>query len=264
MFTIDINPVLVSLGPFEIRYYGLVFVLGFLIVLVVLQRATKKNRIDMSKDQTYDLVFYLMIGVLIGARIFHIVFWDLDYYMKNLIKIFYIWEGGLSVHGGLLGGILSVYLFTKKHKLNFWKIADLLIIPAILMLAFGRIANFINQEILGTITNVSWCVKFLGADPLYCRHPVQLYAALGRFSLFFFLLTLKDKYKDGFVFWNFIFLLSIGRFILDFIREDIRYMGLSAGQWLSILMILFGGYVLFRFYREDLKYSFWFKKKEEN
>ena len=256
MITLNLDPFLLQLGSLQIRYYGLVFVLGFVVALFVLQRSIKKGYLLLSKEKEYDLVFYLLVGIIIGARIFHILFWNLEYYLADPLKILFIWQGGLSFHGGLLGAVFSLYIFTRKHHIPFWRTADILTLPAIFVLALGRVANFINQEILGTITQVPWCVKFLRADPLNCRHPIQLYAALGRFFTFFVLLQFNKKHKDGFIFWMFLFLIGVGRLFLDFLREDLRYLGLSAGQWFSILLILFGGYVLFRFYKDDLRYTF--------
>ena len=255
MITLDINPFLLQFGSLQIRYYGLVFVFGFLSALYVVQRSIKKGYLSLTKEKGYDLIFYLLVGVLLGARVFHILFWGLDYYYAEPLKILFLWQGGLSFHGGLVGAILSLIIFTRKHKLSFWHVADVLTLPAIFVLALGRVANFINQEILGTITQLPWCVKFLQADPLHCRHPVQLYGALGRFFTFFLLLQFNKKHKDGFIFWMFLFLMGVGRLFLDFLREDLRYLGLSAGQWLSNLMGLYGGYVLIRYYKEDFHFG---------
>jgi len=263
MLNLDISPILLAFGPFQIRYYGIIYVLGFLIGLFVLLKASKKGKINLDKDQIYNLIFYLIIGVLIGSRIFHIIFWNLTYYLANPIQVFYIWQGGLSFHGGLVGAVLATYLFTKKNNINLMRLADILTLPAIFILALGRVANFINQEILGTITQVSWCVKFLSSiDPNNCRHPVQLYAAAGRLATFFILLKFPKPKKDGFIFWNFVFLFGLGRTFLDFIREDLRYLGLSSGQYLSILMVLIAGYALIKHYKEDLRNIFKSSKDE--
>ncbi|MFH1591762.1 MAG: prolipoprotein diacylglyceryl transferase [Candidatus Woesearchaeota archaeon] len=262
MINLDISPILLSLGPFQIRYYGLVYVLGFLLALFILFKAKKKGRIDLDKDQIYNLIFYIILGVIIGARAFHIIFWNLSYYISNPIEMLYIWQGGLSFHGGVIGSLIATHLFTRKNKISLMRLADILVIPAIFVLALGRVANFINQEILGTISQVPWCVKFLNSiDPYNCRHPVQLYAAAGRLTAFFILLRFPKPKKDGFIFWNFVFLLGLGRVFLDFIREDIRYLGLSMGQYLSILMVIIGGYVIFKYYKEDLRSLFKFSKK---
>ncbi len=252
MFTVDIDPILISFLGFEVRYYGLIYAFGFLLALSFLLYAVKHKQLELTKQQVYDFMFYLILGVIIGARLFHVLFWDFSYYFNNHLKIFYVWEGGLSFHGGLVGGFLVTYFFSKKFKVSLWKLADILVVPAVFGLALGRIANFINQEILGTITDKPWCVRFLRADPENCRHPIQLYAAFGRFFTFFFLLSLK-KYKEGFVFWMFILLISLGRGFLDFIREDFLYFYLRVGQWFSLVLLVVTLIVLFRGYREDLR-----------
>ena len=124
-------------------------------------------------------------------------------------------------------------------------------IPATIALAFGRIANFINGELWGRVTDVSWCVEFRWAEG--CRHPSQLYEAVTRFITLGILVMLdKKKHKDGFTFWSFVFLMGIGRVIVDFFREDVLLLGLTAGQYLSILMVLAAGYVLYTRYTKDL------------
>src|SRR3989344_3505810 len=148
MFTLDINPILATLGPFQIRYYGIVYLFGFLLSLIFLLRARKKGKINLTDDNIYSLIFYGMIGVLVGARIFHVIFWNINYYLSRPIEILYIWQGGLSFHGGLLGAAIAFYLYSKKHKLNLAQLADIVTIPVIFILALGRIANFINQEII--------------------------------------------------------------------------------------------------------------------
>jgi len=258
MISINIDPVLISFFGFEIRYYGLVYVLGFLLGLYTLNKARKDGILNLEKDQVYDLMFYLMLGVIIGARLFHAIFWDFSYFLKEPWKILYLWQGGMSFHGGLFGILLSGYIYCKKKNINAKKLADVLTLPAVFALALGRIVNFINQEIVGTVTNVSWCFKFKNYEE--CRHPVQLYAAFGRFLAFFILLKFWNKHKEGFIFWNFILFFGIGRFFLDFIREDLIYLGLKAGQWFSLIMIIVSGYILFKFYMEDVKKVFSFKK----
>ena len=254
MLNLNINPTLISLGPFQIRYYGMIYVLGFIISLWALFNAKKKNKIALTEDQIYSIIFYAIIGVLIGARIFHIIFGNPLYYMQRPIEVFYIWQGGLSYHGGLVGAAIAVIGYSKKYKINYARLADILVVPAAFALALGRIANFINQEILGTITQVPWCIRFLRSiDPINCRHPVQLYAAFGRFITFFAIWKMPRPKKDGFIFWSFVTLIAVGRFFLDFIRDDPRLLNLSAGQWLSAIGILISAYALKKWYKEDLR-----------
>ncbi|MDO8459514.1 MAG: prolipoprotein diacylglyceryl transferase [Nanoarchaeota archaeon] len=253
MIPVNINPIIFRLGSFQLTYYALNFLLGFVVSLIVLLQAIKNKKIKITKEQAYDLIILLLIGIVVGARLFHIIFWNLIYFKANPIEIFYIWQGGLSLHGGILGAFIVGIIFTRKNKIDFWKLADILVLPAIFMLALGRIANFINVEILGKVTLLPWCVQFVGIEG--CRHPIQLYAAAGRFALFFLLLAIsrKKNQKPGFIFWLFITLMGIGRFFLDFLRIDTHYLGLNAGQWLSIAMFIIGSFALIKYYKRDLK-----------
>jgi phosphatidylglycerol---prolipoprotein diacylglyceryl transferase len=254
MLSHSINPILIKFSFIQITYYSLVYILGFLTILYILLKASKTNEINIKESQVYDLLIFLILGLLIGARLFHIIFWNFQYYLNDPIKIFFIWQGGFAFHGGLMGAFLALFLYSKKHNLNFPRLLDLLVLPGIFFLALGRIANFINQEIVGTITSLPWCFNFKYNEG--CRHPIQLYAALGRFSLFTFLLYIKNTLSDfrpGFLFWTFLTLISTGRFLLDFLRLDTRYLELTAGQWLSIPFIIFGIYILNKYYRKDLR-----------
>lgn len=253
MLSLDISPVILKIGFIQVTYYSLVYVLGFLVSLFVLLRASRKKAVEINEEQVYDIIFLSALGLIIGARLFHIVFWDLEYFSNNLGEIPKIWLGGLSFHGGLLGLVLSMYIYTKIKKINLLRLADILVLPAIFFLALGRIANFINQEIVGTATNFKFCYLFQGYSE--CRHAVQLYASLGRFILFGFLLYTKKKlgeFKEGFLFLLFLVLISIGRFSLDFFREGDKYYGLLTGQWLSIVVFMTAMFVLLRYYRGDV------------
>lgn len=254
MFIHHINPVLFNIGPMEIRYYGLAYVLGVLLVIFFLQLYRRQGKLNLSKDEVYDLVFWITLGMFIGARLFHVIFWNFDYYFVDPIEILKFWNGGMSFHGGLTGAALFGWFFLKKNKVSFAQIGDLIVIPAFLILGIGRICNFINAEIVGRITEVSWCFDF--GDGL-CRHPYQLYASAKNFLLAGVLALMNlRKHKQGFLFWMFILLYGISRFILDFWREDILYYSLSMGQWLCSIMIILGIYVLLRYYWNDLKNLF--------
>ena len=247
MFTSNLDPVFFSIGSFEIRYYSLVYLLAFILAFFVVNHFRKKGMLEITKDQTYDLIFYILVGVIVGARFFHVFIFNPDYYVTNPSEILAIWHGGVSYHGGLLGALLAAWLFSKKHKVSLAKIADIVVLPTVLMLAFGRIANFMNAELLGKVTTSSWCVNFSGHEG--CRHPTQLYAAAYRFLIFGYLLFIKNK-KPGFLFWNYILLEGVGRFIVDFYREDTTLAALTGGQWLSIAMIGIAIYVLIKKYKK--------------
>jgi len=249
MFIHNINPTLLNIGPFEIRYYGLVYVIGFILIYYFLMK--KRKELNLEQKDIENAVLYLILGVIIGARLFQFI-WNPSYYISNPLEIFKVWKGGMSLHGGVAGVFVVGYFFCKKHKISFGKIADIVVLPALFALALGRIANFINGELVGTVTNVSWCFKF----PSYegCRHPTQLYGAAGRFILLGALVWMDKlkEWKDGFLFWNFIFWMGLGRLIIDFLREDPRIWGLSTGQYLSLVLVIIGGYVLWKYYKKDL------------
>lgn len=242
-------------------YYALVYILGFLAVLVVLLRASRKKEINLTESQVYNLVILMVIGVLVGARIFHIVFWGLGYYLKDPVRMLYIWQGGFSFHGGLVGTIIALALYSRKSKARFFEISDIMVLPAILFLAIGRIVCFINQGIVGRITDVPWCFKFKYSEG--CRHPVTLYISAIWFSLFGLLVYVKKKlksFKVGFLSWIFVALVGAERFLTDFFREGEKHFGLLTGQWFGIIMIVIGGYVLFAYYKKDVKRIFMNKK----
>jgi phosphatidylglycerol:prolipoprotein diacylglycerol transferase len=255
-FIHNINPTLVSLGPFEIRYYGLVYVIGFLITYLYLNHLLKSKKLSLTKEELYDLIFYTMLGVLIGSRLLHCLVWEPSYYLSQPWKILFIWEGGMAFHGGLIGVAISTYIFWRKpeikKKVSFAKLADVISIPAAVMLAIGRIANFINGELPGRVTNAGWCWYFPGYNG--CRHPQQLYAAAKRFIIFGWMLLLNSrKHKDGFIFWNMVTFFGLGRVIIDFYRDDPTYFGLTAGQYMSLAMFVVGVIVIIRYYRQDIK-----------
>ncbi|MBI4453915.1 prolipoprotein diacylglyceryl transferase [Candidatus Woesearchaeota archaeon] len=256
MLPFNFNPILATIGPFEIRYYGLVYVFGFLLVYFLLWHAIKKGKINLNTEELGTFILYLMLGVIIGSRAFEVLFWEPAYYFAHPLDIFAVWKGGMAFHGGLIGAVLATWLFCRKEsiksKITLAELADLLVIPAAFALALGRIANFVNGELVGTITNVPWCFNFPNYDG--CRHPSQLYGALKRFIIVGILISInlvKKTYKPGFLFWWFIGLMGIGRFILDFYREDVRYLGLSLGQYLGVGMLLLTIIVFIIYYKKE-------------
>jgi phosphatidylglycerol---prolipoprotein diacylglyceryl transferase len=226
-----------------ITFYGLVFALAFITIFILLKFYFKNNKKD--PNLAYSAVVYLILCTLIGARLVYVLYYEPLYFLNSPLKSLYIWEGGLSFHGGLIGAILFGILFCKKHKLNFLEIADLIVIPASLFLSLGKIANFFNSELYGKITNVPWCVKFKEAQG--CRHPVQLYESAKNFLLFIFLFYFNQakKPKKGFLLFSFIFFYTFCRFFIDFFREyDVVYLGLGSGQFLNILTFIISGIFL--------------------
>lgn len=232
-----IDPVIFSIGSFQIRWYGLVYVLGMLAAYWFLRK--EHRRLALEKQEVEDLLLWMMLGLLAGARLFHFLFSDPSVFWKDPLELFRIWRGGMSFFGGLAGAVAGTYLFTRRRKTRLLAVADVMVIPASLALAFGRVANFLNQEVVGRVTDVSWCVNFDTAA--MCRHPYQLYAALSHAVLFAILLYLKKsglKVKTGTLFFSFTFLYGAFRFTTDFFRDDPLFMGLTVWQYLSLLLCL--------------------------
>jgi len=239
MIVWDLNPVLVSLGPLEIRWYGLVYALGFYLAYYVLIK-TK----TLVKREAEEYIFLLVMGSIIASRLFYVLVYNPSYYIHNLLQIPAVWQGGLSIHGGIIGGILVTVYWCKKNGKSFYDLMDTLTLPLTLALVYGRIANYVNGELPGTHTTVPWCVSFPGVEG--CRHPSQLYEAGYSLVLFVILFGLHaKKYARGVLFWTFITLYGLFRFSVTFYRlpdpTDPVFLGLALGQWLSLAMFIVGG-----------------------
>ncbi|MEA2037462.1 MAG: prolipoprotein diacylglyceryl transferase [Nanoarchaeota archaeon] len=254
MFYNNINPTLLTLGPLEIKYYGIIYVLGFVIAYFLIYHLAKERKLNINKDDVADLIFYIIIGTVVGARIFEVIVYNPVYYLSNPFEIIAVWHGGLSFHGGLMGAILAGYLYCKKKKIDFYEIADITVIPLAFGLFLGRIGNFLNGELIGRVSNLPWCVKFKNYEG--CRHPSQLYESLKNLVIFSVLWFIQDKkLKKGVMFWSFILMYSTLRFFIEFVRAPdpqlgLLALGLTMGQWLNILMFIVGLYFFTRINRK--------------
>jgi phosphatidylglycerol:prolipoprotein diacylglycerol transferase len=244
----NITPVLFKLGSLEIRYYGIIYALGFILTYFFLRYFIKKGKLEgINLKELDDLILYLLVGVVVGARILNFVFYEPAVFFTKPLEILMIWNGGLSFHGGLIGAVVAGFIFSRKKKIKLICLLDALAIPAALGLAFGRIANFTNHELYGPLSNLPWCVKFMLADGL-CRHPYQLYASLSHFIMFGLLLYIYFRQKrNGTTFWSFVLIYGGFRVITDIFREEMKYFGLiSMGQILSLVMFLIGVAILIK------------------
>lgn len=236
MFVNNLNPVLFNLGNLEIRYYGLVYVLGFILTYFILKR--NKIKLELNDKQVGDLMSYLTLGMIFGARIFHFLFTDLSLIFS--FEFFKVWNGGMSFYGGLIGGLTGIWFYLKKIHKNFLKIVDCLAIPLTSSLILGRIANFINSELIGKVSDLPFCVIFEKVDNL-CRHPYQIYSAISHLILLFILIFIKNRglYSK---FFTFLIGYSLLRFITDFLREDVLFFGLNVWQYFSIVVFIVSVY----------------------
>lgn len=252
-----LNPVLFSIGPLQVRWYGLLYALGFIISYLIFHHLAKRKRLGMSDDDMGDFLLYMLIGVVAGARLFYMLFYNLPFYLANPLEIAAVWHGGLSFHGGFLGGVIAIWLFSRKKNVHFYDISDIVLIPVALALALGRIGNFINGELYGRIASVPWCIDYSQNTHLVekvegCRHPSQIYESLYSAGMFAVLWLLNRKnLPRGTITWLFVALYGVSRTLAEFLRQPdtqlgFLFGGLTMGQLLSIPMFLLGVYMVWR------------------
>lgn len=254
----NINPIALQIGFIKIRWYGLMYLIGLLAAWVLLlYRSKKRPELNWTPDQISDLIFYGALGVVLGGRIGYMLFYDFSGLLHDPIMLFKTWDGGMSFHGGLLGVIISMWLYSRKINKSFITIMDFIAPVVPIGLAAGRIGNFINGELWGKITDVPWAMVFPTGGP-YPRHPSQLYEfALEGVLLFLILWFYSRKPRPAFAVSG-LFLLGYGsaRFICEFFRvPDVQlgYLALgwvTMGQILSFPMILGGIGLLLYAYRK--------------
>jgi phosphatidylglycerol---prolipoprotein diacylglyceryl transferase len=242
----NIDPVFLRIGPVQLRWYGLMYMLSFIIGFFVLRRYAKYRKLNLSTDDLYDLLFYLILGVMIGGRLGYVLFYDLGTYLRDPLSIFKIWQGGMSFHGGFLGMILAAWYITRKKRWNFFEIADLVSAAAPIGLGLGRIGNFINGELYGRPTSVAWGMVFPEGGNMP-RHPSQLYEALLEGLVLFFILRwiYRKNFYRGTVFWALLAFYGLFRFLVEFVREPDVQIGFdlgpfTRGQELTFPMFLVG------------------------
>ena len=245
MFINNFDPVAIEIFSLEIRWYSLAYIFGIILGWILAKKIFIQN-IDI-KNKFDDYLTYLIIGIILGGRLGYVFIYNLSFYVNNPLDIFKIWQGGMSFHGGLIGVIFASIIFARKNNHNSFLYMDIVSLVAPIGLFFGRIANFINSELYGTITNVPWSVTFVQVDNLP-RHPSQLYEALleGLF-LFLILIYFRNKFsnKPGVISGLFLIIYSIFRFIIEFYRvpdEQLGYilLNLTMGQVVSLIFIISG------------------------
>jgi phosphatidylglycerol---prolipoprotein diacylglyceryl transferase len=254
----EIDPVLIHLwGPFQIRWYSLLYVGAFLLARVIMRRLSREERFLFSADDVEEFIVWALVGAVIGARILYCVVYDPAGLTQDPFYLFKIYQGGLSFHGGLLGVIVAAIAFSRKKGIPFWNLADAMALATPSGLAMGRLGNFINGELYGRVTTMPWGMVFPGGgvDP---RHPSQLYEMfLEGILLFAVLWFLKPRVKkDGVIAIVFLFGYTLARFIVEFFRQPdshigILFLGLSMGQWLSIVMLVASAGLVWRFTKKE-------------
>jgi len=255
----QIDPVFLHLGPLPLRWYGLMYIIGFIAAYFLILSGVKREKIGWTRDDVADLVFTVAMGIILGGRIGYVLFYDLPAYLAHPLKVFAVWEGGMSFHGGLTVGILACVYFVRKKKTPFYRVADIVTTTIPIGLGLGRIGNFINGELYGRITDLPWGMVFPGGGSLP-RHPSQLYEAFLEGPVMFLIIWIlgRKKRPAGVISWSFIALYGLFRFSVEFFREPDRQLGFifgqfSMGQLLSFPMLLLGLGMVFWMYKRPMR-----------
>ena len=259
MFINNFDPVAIQLFSIEIRWYSLSYILGIVIGWIV---AKKFFILDQEiKYKFDDFITYIILGIIFGGRLGYVLIYDFNYYINNPLDIFKIWQGGMSFHGGLLGIIFVSVIFAKNNKQNPFKYLDIVSLVSPIGIFFGRLSNFINSELYGTVTDLPWAVKFIKIDNLY-RHPSQLYEAIFEGIILFMILVYSKKKNflkfPGMISGIFLIFYSLFRFFIEFVRvpdEQLGYMifNLTMGQIISLIFFIFGVYLITTKYEFEKK-----------
>ena len=250
-----ISPIALSIGPFDLRWYALAYLFGIISAWYLTKKNIQKYDLGISDQQLDDLAFYTTLGIILGGRIGYVLCYGDNYFWKNPLQIFAVWNGGMSFHGGIAGVILGLFYFAHTNKFKFLKITDIVALYVPIGIFLGRIANFINDELWGRITNVPWAVKFPSGG-YFPRHPSQIYEALSEGVLMFVILNAlwKKEYvrvNHGIISACFLITYALSRISMEFFREPDAQIGflwnfITMGQILSIPFLILGIYILHR------------------
>ncbi|MBI2027799.1 MAG: prolipoprotein diacylglyceryl transferase [Deltaproteobacteria bacterium] len=241
----DLSPIIVKLGPLTLRWYGVFFISGFIFAYFIFKKLIRQKLFRFPVEQVDNLLLYLLVSVVIGARLLYVLVYSESYnvYFQYPWKVFAVWEGGLSFHGGLLGIVFLGLWISKKIKISYLHFADIVSLVSPLGLGFGRLGNFMNGELYGREAHIPWAIIFPQGGNIP-RHPSQLYESLFEGFLLFIILWLcrKRLHNQGFIFTLFLFLYGTFRFTIEFFRQPDSQMGfyfgfLSMGQILCLFMI---------------------------
>ncbi len=259
------DPVAVSLGPVQIHWYGLTYLAAFGLFLWLASLRTKQPQfasVDWARRDVEDLLFYGVIGVVIGGRLGYVLFYKPGHYLANPLEIFAVWKGGMAFHGGLLGVLTTMWWFARSRGRHFLEVTDLIAPCVPTGLASGRVGNFVNGELWGRAADPSlpWAMVFPQSGTSFPRHPSQIYQFLLEGLLLFVLLWIYARRPRQLGIVSGMFLIGYGsfRFIVEYFREPDSFLGLlaldmSMGQWLCVPMVLLGGVLVWMGQRRCFK-----------
>ncbi len=256
----EIDPVIFSIGDFSVRWYGLMYLIGFASAMWLANRYADKPDSGWTRDQVSDLLFAGFMGVILGGRAGYVLFYHFDYFLADPLYLFRMWEGGMSFHGGVIGVILAIYWYAKRNQRSFLSVGDLICPLLPIGLGAGRIGNFINGELWGRVSDVPWAIVFPHGGPSP-RHPSQLYEFFLEGVVLFIMLHWYASKKPPAGAVGGLFLVGYGtfRFIVEFFREpdahlDLFFNLVSMGQILSTPMIIAGiAFIVAGYKREAVK-----------
>ena len=253
----QIDPIIFQIGPLAVRWYGLMYLFGFGFSYIYMRLILRWRKFDFSAEDISDMLFYGVLGVIIGGRLGYVFFYNPGYYLQHPLEIPAVWQGGMSFHGGFLGVIVALLLFGKRRQKSLLEIGDLVAAATPIGLFFGRIGNFINAELWGRTTDVPWAVVFPGAGSAP-RHPSQLYeAGLEGVLLFLLLMFLHRRHvAKGVVMFTFIGGYGLARLIVELFREPDAHIGflpghVTMGQLLSMPMLIVGVVGVYLVYKKQ-------------
>ena len=255
-----IDPIIFSIGPVSLRWYGTMYLIGFLAAMFMVNKAADRSNGLWTREQVSDLLFYGFLGVILGGRVGYVLFYQFEYFLSDPLYLLEIWQGGMSFHGGLLGVTLAVLIFARKTNKSFLSVGDFIVPLVPIGLGMGRLGNFINAELWGRQTDVPWAMVFPTDALQVPRHPSQLYEFfLEGVVLFIILYVVTRKPRSlGLASGTFLIGYGIFRSIVEFFREPDAHLGLyfsfiSKGQILSIPMILIGLFIIYWGYNQQQK-----------
>lgn len=233
----------VEILGFNVHWYGLLYFAGFVIAWVLLPRLQRERELSLSSDEWSRLISWIVVGVIVGGRLGYVLFYDPWYYLSNPLEIFAVWKGGMASHGGFIGVTLAMLWALRKNKHQIFAIADVLVIPVAIGLALGRVGNFINQELYGTVTTLPWGITIPSEETL--RHPTQIYAVIKDLfiALVCYLHLKRRPFIAGRTLALFLMLYGVLRFLVEFVRDQqgVYVWGvLSEGQLLTIPVFIAG------------------------
>lgn len=277
----QIDPVAFEIGPLSIAWYGIIIATGMLVAILLSSK--EADRLNLEKDLMIDLAFWLIPMGLIGARIYYVLF-ELEHYIQNPLSIFYIWEGGIAIYGGLIGGLLTIIWFAKKRNINIWLMLDIIVPHVMIAQSIGRWGNFVNQEAHGGEVSrefleglflPEFIIEGMHINGSY-YHPTFLYESIVTLIGFIVLMTVRYKYKGllrGETLSMYLVWYGIGRFFIEGMRTDSLYIGpLRVSQVLSLILVAVGiGIFVYRrfylypkppYYHEGMQPEIEFKQKK--